>query len=100
VTSPGTIENQQLLLDKYGLGHHDTRPARTREPGDGRQEVENQDGQVTHVAMLTSERNPRNAKGIRNAPYTGQSHTAADGPRERGLVEASESKIAERLIDV
>ena len=53
-TSPGTSENQQLSLDEYGLGHYGTRPARTREPGDSRQKVENQDGQVTHVTMLTS----------------------------------------------
>ena len=48
-TSPGAIENQQLLLDEYGLGHHGTRPARTGEPGDSRQKVENQGNQVAHV---------------------------------------------------
>ena len=37
-TSPGAIENQQLLLDEYGLGHHGTRPAQTGEPGDSRQD--------------------------------------------------------------
>lgn len=26
-TSPGAIENQQLLLDEYGFGHHGTRAA-------------------------------------------------------------------------
>ena len=33
------------------------RAARTCEPGKGRQEVENQDGQVAHGIMLTSQRN-------------------------------------------
>jgi hypothetical protein len=68
-TSPGAIENQQLLLDQYGLGHHGTRPARTGEPGESRQDVEKQDGQVAHGTILTIWRNPGNAKefGIRHA---------------------------------
>jgi hypothetical protein len=69
-TSPGAIENQQLLLDEYGLGHHGTRPAWTGEPGNGRQEVENQDGQVAHGTMLKQASEiDRNAKelGIRHA---------------------------------
>jgi hypothetical protein len=61
-TSPGAIENQQLLLDQYGLGHHGTRPARTGEPGESRQDVEKQDGQVAHGTILTIWRNPGNAK--------------------------------------
>jgi len=55
--SPGAIQNQQLLLDEYGLGHQGTRPAWTGEPGNGRQDVEHQDGQVAHGTMLTSWRN-------------------------------------------
>ena len=47
-TSPGAIENQQLLLDEHGFGHHGTRAAGTGEPGDGRQQMEKQDGQVAH----------------------------------------------------
>ena len=53
-TSRGVIENRQLLLGEYGLGHYSTRLARTGEPGDGRQEVGNQDGQVAHGTILTS----------------------------------------------
>lgn len=43
--------------------------ARTGEPDDGRQEVENQDGELAHGTIQTSQRNPRNAKnlGIRHA---------------------------------
>src|SRR5712692_6185325 len=71
-TSPGAIENQQLLLDEYGLGHYGTRPTRTGEPGDSRQEVDNEDSQVAHRTIVTSERNPGNAKklGIRHAHVT------------------------------
>src|SRR5258708_1743777 len=58
-TSPGAIENEQLLLDEYGLGHHGTRPAGTGEPGDGRQEVKDQHDQVAHCTIVTSWRNPR-----------------------------------------
>jgi hypothetical protein len=45
-----------LLLDQYGLGHHGTRPARAGEPGNGRQDVKNQYGQVAHGTIVTSER--------------------------------------------
>ena len=47
-TSPGAIENQQLLFDEYGLGHQGTRAARPRESGDRRQQMEKQDGQIAH----------------------------------------------------
>ena len=43
-TSPGAIENQQLLLEEDGLGHHGPHAARTGEPGDPRQHMEKQDG--------------------------------------------------------
>ena len=48
-TSARAIQNQQLVLDEDGLSHDCTRAARTGEPGDGRQEVEQQDNQVAHV---------------------------------------------------
>jgi hypothetical protein len=72
-TALGAIENQQLLLDEYGLGHHGTRPARIGESGDSRQEVENQGSQVAHGTIVTSERNRGNAKklGIRHAHGAG-----------------------------
>ena len=68
-TSPGAIEDQQLLLDEHGLGHDGTRAARPGEPGEGRQQMQKQDGQVAHGTIVTSSRNPRNAKelGIRHA---------------------------------
>ena len=42
-TSSGTIENQQLLLDEYGLGHHGTRAAGTGKSGDRHQQMQHKD---------------------------------------------------------
>ena len=47
-TCPGAIEDQQLVLDEQGLGHHGTRAAGAGEPGGGRQEMEKLDGEITH----------------------------------------------------
>jgi hypothetical protein len=68
-TSPGAIENQQLLLDEDGLGHHGTRTPGTGEPDDSRQQMEKQDGEIAHGPIVTSWPNPGNAKeiGIRHA---------------------------------
>ena len=63
-TAPGAIENQQLLLDEYGLSHYGPHAARTGEPGDCRQEVENQSSQVAHGTIVISERNPGTAKEL------------------------------------
>jgi len=41
------FEDQQLVLDEDGFGHHGTR-ARPGEPGDCRQEVKNQNRLVAH----------------------------------------------------
>jgi len=51
-TFPGTIEDQQLMLDEHGFGHHATRTAGTCESGDRHQEMEEQDRQVAHVTSL------------------------------------------------
>src|SRR4051812_34246001 len=53
-TSPGAIEDQELMLDEYGLSHHGRCAARPDEPDEDRHEVQKQDGQVTHGPMLTS----------------------------------------------
>jgi hypothetical protein len=47
-TSPRAIQNQQLVLDEDGLGHHRPRAAWTREPGERRHKVEHQDDQIAH----------------------------------------------------
>ena len=38
-TSPGAIEDQELLLDEYGLSDDSTRAARPSEPDERRHEV-------------------------------------------------------------
>ena len=35
-TPPGPIEDQELVLEEYGLGNHGTRAAGTRQSGDRR----------------------------------------------------------------
>ena len=79
---PGAIENQQLLLDEHGFGHHGTRAAGTGEPGDGRQQMEKQDGQIAHGTILTRSRNPRNAQefGIRHAQECGGGRSSLPRP--------------------
>jgi hypothetical protein len=52
-TFPGPIEDQQLLLDEQGFGHHGTRAAGTGESRDRRQEVEKEDDQLVHGTILT-----------------------------------------------
>ena len=47
-----TIEDQQLVLDEHGFGHHGTGAAGTGEPGDGCQQVQKKNGQVTHRTIL------------------------------------------------
>jgi hypothetical protein len=59
-----------LLLNENGLGHHGTGPAGTGEPGDSRQQMENQDGQIAHGPIVPSWRNPRNAKELEFAMHT------------------------------
>ena len=45
---PRAIEDQQLLLDENGLGHHGSGAAGAGERGDRRQQIEKQDGQIAH----------------------------------------------------
>ena len=72
-TFPGAIEDQQLVLDEHGFGHHGTGAAGTGEPGDRRQQMQKQDGQIAHRPIVASSRNPRNAHGFRNSPCTASS---------------------------
>jgi hypothetical protein len=47
-----TTEDQQLVLDEHGFGHHGTGAAGTGEPGDCRQQMQKKDGQIAHRRML------------------------------------------------
>jgi hypothetical protein len=40
------------LLDEHGFGHDGTRAARTGEPGNSRQQMQKQDGQIAHAMIL------------------------------------------------
>ena len=42
------LQDQQLLLDGNALGHHGSGAAGAGEPGDRRQQMEKQDGQIAH----------------------------------------------------
>jgi hypothetical protein len=94
-TSPRAIEDQELLLDEYGLSHDGTCAARPDEPDEGRHEVQRQDGQVAHDTMLTSERNPRNARefGIRHAQDLGAVEGAVTEPWSNGPVECHINRL-------
>jgi hypothetical protein len=53
-TCPGTIEDQPLVLDEHRFGDHGPRAAGTGESGDCRQQVDEEDGQVAHGAIVAS----------------------------------------------
>jgi hypothetical protein len=42
------VEEQELLLDEYGLSHDGAYAALPDEPHEGRHEMQKPDGQVTH----------------------------------------------------
>jgi len=67
---PGTIENQQLVLDEDGFGHHGTGAAGTGKSGDRRQQMQNKDSQVAHATILANPRNRRHGRQFGNSPCT------------------------------
>ena len=69
---PGTIEDQQLLLDEHGFGYQGTRAPRTGQTGDGRQQMQKQDRQIAHRTILTGLRIRKNVHefAIRHACNT------------------------------
>ena len=46
------IEDRELVLDKHRFGHDGTGAAGTREPGDGRHQMQKKDGQIAHRTIL------------------------------------------------
>ena len=68
-TSPGAIEDQELLLDEYGLSHDGTRAARPGEPDDGRHEVENRTARSRMANNKLAK--SKKCKGLGNSPRTG-----------------------------
>jgi hypothetical protein len=51
-----TVEDQQLVLDEHGFGHHRPGTAGTSESGHGRQQMQKQDGQIAHRRILPRSR--------------------------------------------
>ncbi len=91
------VENQQLLLDEDGLGHHGTRTAGTGDPDDSRQQMEKQDGEIAHGPIVTSWPNPGNAKemGIRHAQVAAEGFMTHDRtPQEFATAGVRECRIA------
>ena len=76
-TLPGPIENQQLLLDEHGFGHHGTHAAGPSEPSDGRQHMHKKDGQMTHGAIVARSQNPKKHSRTSNSPGTPSANGAA-----------------------
>jgi hypothetical protein len=68
----GTIEDQQLVLDEHGFGHHGTRAAGTDEPGDCRQQMQKKHGEIAHRTILARSRHARNPHDFWNSPCTGR----------------------------
>ena len=56
-----TIEDQELVLDEHGFRDDGTGAAGTGKPGDRRQEMETQDGQVAHDTILARSLHAGNA---------------------------------------
>jgi len=44
------IEDQQLVFDEHGFGHHGTRAAGTGQSGDRRQQIHKKNGEIAHAA--------------------------------------------------
>jgi hypothetical protein len=55
-TFPGTNEDQQLVLDEHGFGHHGTRRRDRRVGRDRRQEMKERDGHVAHATTAYQDR--------------------------------------------
>jgi hypothetical protein len=48
------IQDQQLVLDEHGFGHHSAGTAGPSEPNNGRQQMQKQNGQIAHRLILPS----------------------------------------------
>ena len=43
---------QGMVLDEHRFGHDGTGAARTRDPGDGRNQMQKKDGEIAHRTIL------------------------------------------------
>ena len=52
------------MLDEHGFGHHRAGAAGTGESGNGRQQMQKQDGQIAHRRMLSRSRHGKECSRI------------------------------------
>jgi hypothetical protein len=52
----GTIEEQQLVLDENGLGHHGTRADGPGQSGDHRHQMQKKDGEIANRTIVSTSR--------------------------------------------
>jgi hypothetical protein len=57
---PRTIEDQELLLDKNGLGNHSAEAAPNPESGKRSEDVHEKDDEIAHLSILARTANIRN----------------------------------------
>ena len=50
---PRTSEDQELLLDKNGLGNHRTDTARTQESGKSSHDMDEKDDEIAHLSIVS-----------------------------------------------
>jgi hypothetical protein len=86
VNVSGPDEDQQLVLDEDGFRDHGTDAARTGQPNDRRQQMQNKNGQVAHTAHPTK-------IAIFNGIRAGLAIRHAQVPREPHLIACSRTVL-------
>jgi hypothetical protein len=56
---PGTIQDQELLLDENGFGDHGTDPARAQESRNRNDDMGEKDDQIAHLSIVARTGNAR-----------------------------------------
>lgn len=56
---PRPVEDQPPLLDEHGFGHDGSHATGPGEPNDGRQDVQQKDGQLTRRGIVARSEQPR-----------------------------------------
>jgi hypothetical protein len=82
-----------LVLDEHGFGHHRAGTAGTSESGNGRQQMQKQDGQIAHRRIL-----PRSRHGQRLLTNFGIRHAHGVNRDWRGADRGLEAAVRGRLV--
>ncbi|HEY6290094.1 MAG TPA: hypothetical protein VI455_00830 [Terriglobia bacterium] len=72
----GAIEDQQLMLDEERLGNYGTDAARTRQSGEGGDEMDEKDHEIAHSRIVARSEKSQNSGQISNSPWTPPGHPA------------------------